>query len=84
MLPPNPSPWSAEIQALCAELGALEYNTRTRRDQIRARLNELTPQENAWRTATTPPNPALSNAPLAAHPDRVDPDARFREMGFEK
>lgn len=61
MLPPNPSPWSAEIQALCAELGALEYNTAKRREQISARLSELTPQENAWRSATTgatnPPSP---------------------------
>lgn len=64
---PNPSPWSAEIQGLCAELGALEHNYATRRDQIRARLNELTPQENAWRMSQSAPvvSGALSNAPLA-------------------
>lgn len=61
------SPWQAEIDQLCGQLGALEVNYLATRRKYLARLDELAPMSTAWAQAQT--------EPVAAMPVNIEPKA---------
>lgn len=55
------SPWQAEIDQLCGQLGALEVNYLATKRRLLARLDEIAPMSTAWAQAQANAGP-ISNA----------------------